>query len=119
MQHPPSLKLSDDAGIRHGRLKDLKYATVEAIDDSAPLGQDSKQARDGFSPKNYVTFPDENRDVAALRKQAGWRTRGSVDREDPPTPKREEARPVTPLKKLKGSYCSEWGGGIDQSDNYI
>jgi hypothetical protein len=121
METKRALKLSPDSGIKRGKFSDLKHATGEAIGIPVEEGQSSKQDREGFSPKNYVTMPSESREVSALRKEAGWKTHGSSaeSREDPPTSARDNTRLVTPLKKSKGSYCSDWGAGIDQSNNYL
>jgi hypothetical protein len=120
MQHPPKLQLSDDSGIRHGRLKDLTYISNEAIDDIVEEGQNAKQPRAGFTEKNYMTVSSESREVASLRQQAGWQTQGksaAENREDPPTQKREAARLIEPPKK-KGE-CGSWGGGLSEPGGYV
>jgi hypothetical protein len=120
MQQPPDPRFSPDCGIKRGRLKDLQYMSSGPISEEVEEGQSSKQPREGFTAKNYLTISGENREVASLREQAGWITKGSSaaeSREDPPTQKRENARPVEPPKR-KGE-CGDWGGGLAEPGGHI
>jgi hypothetical protein len=109
------LKQSDDWGVP--AKIEHRYTTDDPIEYPVVETEHPSSLRMNFTPKLRNTPGSQPPEVVQLRNKSGMKTKGDVIC-SPPTPKTEAERTVADLKRTKGGKCGDWGGGIDQSNNY-
>jgi len=115
MQNAPKLKLSDNWGIP--AKIEHKYTTTDPISYDVCPTTHPKDLRTNFSRKYFISPASEPAELVALRKRSGMNTPGKMDHIFPPPKTGFDSERIINQPKKSGK-CSDWGGGLDQSNNY-